>query len=193
MRPAIFLDRDDTLVANAELDWSAARPPLRPGDLCDPERLVLLPGALDACRALRRAGFRLVVVTNQGLVAMGGGALADVHATHDRLHALLADAAGEPLLDAVYFAPHHPGGAVSPFDREHPWRKPKPGMILAAAAELRLDLQRSWLVGDAGRDLDAARAAGLAPERCLRVGADAPHRDLAAAAAHILTTPNPAP
>ncbi|MEL7474552.1 MAG: HAD-IIIA family hydrolase, partial [Planctomycetota bacterium] len=194
-KPAVFLDRDDTLIANAELDWSGAAPPLRPGDLCDPDRVRLLPGALDACRRLAHAGFTLVVVTNQALVGLGGGTIDDVHRTHDRLRALLVDSEGRGLLSGCYFATHHPDApqshAQGAFRGDHAWRKPSPGMILAAARELRLDLATSWLVGDAKRDLDAARAAGLAPDRCLRIGPGAPNANLTTAAAQILSSTCP--
>ncbi|MCB9845030.1 MAG: HAD-IIIA family hydrolase [Phycisphaeraceae bacterium] len=172
MRPAVFLDRDDTLIANRSLP---ASPGSTPGDLADPERVELLEGAHEACRLLKRSGYVLVIVSNQGIVARGGATLHDVHATNDRLCDLLSEPdehSGRPrsLIDAVYFCPFHPEGSVPEFTREHPWRKPAPGMILAAAEHLELDLTRSWLIGDAPRDVQAGVAAGIDAERCLRIG-----------------------
>ncbi len=69
MRPAVFLDRDDTLIVNRDL---TLRPGERAGDLADPDRVRLLDGALDGCRWLKRAGFALVIFSNQGVVARGG-------------------------------------------------------------------------------------------------------------------------
>ncbi len=166
LRPAIFLDRDDTLVDTLNATAHAAFP----GDLFDPELVRLLPGVLEACRDLKQAGFALVVVSNQGAVAAGHATLSDVHETNERIRELLVDAQGRPLLDAIYFSPARPG-ATGPhaevFNRDLSWRKPAPGMILAAKADLGLDLARSWLVGDAMRDVQAGLNAGLARERCV--------------------------
>jgi len=167
-RPAVFLDRDDTLIECRGLP--PPPPPAAAGDLVDPEFVRLLPGVVDGCAALRRAGFSLVVVTNQGVVARGGADLAAVERVNDRLRVLLT-VKGQCLIDAVYYCPFHPKGAVPEFTREHPWRKPRAGMLLAAAAELGLDLERSWLIGDAERDLEAGVAAGLA-QRVVRIGED---------------------
>ncbi len=197
LRPAIFLDRDDTINRNADLP-DAAWVGRTPGDLLDPDHVHLLPGALDACRRLADAGYAIVVITNQGGIARGGGAIADIDACNDRLRGLLAPDDGAPpdsaipaplrptLVEACYAAPHHPMGAVAPFDSEHPWRKPGPGMIESACAELGLDPARSWMVGDKKRDLDAAITAGIAPDRCVMVGPTADAPDLSAAAARIL-------
>lgn len=170
MRPAVFLDRDDTLIANRSLP---AVPGQRPGDLADPARVELLPGAHRACQLLKDAGHALVIITNQGVVARGGATLDQVNATNDRVCALLAGPSGSSLIDAVYCCPYHPQGSVPAYAREHPWRKPAPGMLLAAADDLGLDLTRSWLIGDAPRDRQAGIAAGLDPARCLLI-ADSP-------------------
>lgn len=164
MRPAVFFDRDDTLMEANSLP--APPPPAAPGDVIDPALVRLLPGAREACAALKHAGFALVVVSNQGSVARGGATTAMVDAVNARLAELL----GGGVIDAFYYCPFHPRGSVPAFTIEHPWRKPAPGMILAAAEDLALDLSRSWLIGDAERDIEAGVAAGLDPSRCLRVG-----------------------
>ncbi len=182
MRPAVFLDRDDTLIVNREL---TLRPGERAGDMADPDRVQLLEGALDGCRWLKRAGFRLVIFSNQGIVARGGATLVDVDATNDRVCDLLRDEQGEPLIDAVYYCPFHPDGSVSGFSREHHWRKPAPGMIHQAVEDLGLDLARSWVVGDAPRDLDAGRHAGIDESRLILLDEQTPN--LASAALRILS------
>ncbi len=140
-RPAVFVDRDGTINANA-----------RRGDfVLRPDDLRLLPGAADALRRLKEAGYLLVVFTNQSGVARGVMTPADVEAVNARLGDLLA-AAGAPL-DGVYFCPHMDGDGCE-------CRKPKPGLIKRAAEELGIDLSRSWGLGDGARDLEAARAAG---------------------------------
>ncbi|MEN0019310.1 MAG: HAD-IIIA family hydrolase [Planctomycetota bacterium] len=183
LRPAVFLDRDDTLIVNSDLP--APPPPANPGDIISPDDVRPLPGAVEACAQLRDAGYALVVITNQGVVARGGIDIDALGAIHERLHDVFTDAHGSRLLDAIYACPYHPRGSVEPFAREHPWRKPAPGMILAAADTLSIDLARSWLVGDAARDIDAGMAAGISPDRCLRVGPDGEMPTVAEAAAHI--------
>jgi len=189
VRPAVFLDRDDTLIRNADLPEQAWRGGT-PGDLFDPRCVGLLPGSREACRRLAAGGYTLVVFTSQGGVARGGGTLRDAERVNDAVRALLAvDAEPGPgftrsMIAAFYAVPFHPGGSEPRFAREHPWRKPAPGMLLAARDELGLDLAQSWAVGDMARDVEAATAAGIDPSRCLLLGRDAP--DLPTAAARIL-------
>jgi len=190
MKPCVFLDRDDTLIRNSTLPPPARpHPAWKPGDLSDPDRVELLPGALDACRLLRDAGFVLVIVTNQGSVARGSAAIADVEATNARVSSLLTDDAGHALIERFYFCPYHPLGKVPEFAREDVLRKPAPGMQLLAAKELGLDLARSWLIGDMPRDCESGINAGLLPERCILIGESALHADVLTAAGHIAKQP----
>lgn len=165
MKPAVFLDRDDTLVANHEVTAGTEHP----GDLYDPAKVRLLPGVADGLRRLRGAGFALVCVTNQGAIARGHATWAQVIATNKRVREVITLESGADL-DALYFCPYHPKGKVAPWNSEHPWRKPGPGMIIQAASDLGLDLSRSWMIGDANRDIEAALAAGIAAERTVLVG-----------------------
>jgi D-glycero-D-manno-heptose 1,7-bisphosphate phosphatase len=156
VRRAVFLDRDGTVILND-------------GDLGDPDRVELLPGAAEAMRHLRQAGYALVVVTNQGGVARGKYDEAAVHATHARLEQVLRRETGMArVVDAFYFCPFHPQGTVERYRREHPWRKPAPGMLLEAAREHGLNLATSWMVGDQERDAQAGAAAGC---RSILIGA----------------------
>jgi len=190
MKPCVFLDRDDTLIRNSTLSPPAdPHPAWRPGDLSDPGRVELLPGALDACLLLRDAGFVLVIVTNQGSVARGSATIADVLATNARVGELLTDDAGVALIDRFYFCPYHPLGNVPEFTREDELRKPGPGMLLLAANELGLDLSRSWLIGDMPRDCESGINAGLLPERCILIGESAACADVLAAAGDIASGP----
>ncbi|MDE0904009.1 MAG: D-glycero-beta-D-manno-heptose 1,7-bisphosphate 7-phosphatase [Planctomycetota bacterium] len=140
LAPAVFLDRDGTLIE--EVDY-----------LADPAGVVLIPGAAQALKNLAQAGYKLVLVTNQSGVARGlldEGKLAQIH---ERLSDLLH---GEGTgLDGIYACIHHPEFG-SPCD----CRKPQPGMLLQAAEDLQLDLKRSWMIGDAARDLEAGKRAG---------------------------------
>lgn len=139
LRPAVFLDRDGVLNRCYERN-GVTHPP----DSVD--ELEILPGVREAAQRLAAAGFPLIVVTNQPDVARGRQARAAVEAINDRLRAEL------PLTDV--FACYHDSGDGCAC------RKPKPGMLLAAAARHGLDLGRSILVGDRWSDVAAARAAG---------------------------------
>jgi len=113
-----------------------------------------LPGAIDAMARLHHAGYRLAVITNQSGLARGLFKRRDLDAMHARLAALLeARGAG---IDALYFCPHGPDDGCD-------CRKPAPGMFLRLAAERGVDLSETWAVGDAYRDIQAARAAGARP------------------------------
>jgi len=184
-RPAVFLDRDDTVCRNADLP-DAAWAHRRPGDLLDPDHVHLLPGVRDALVRLRAHGYAIIIITNQGGIARGGGCIQDIDACHDALRELLpldqgshhAGPSPSPhpiahtLIDACYSAPHHPTGTVARFSDEHPWRKPGPGMVQSAARELDLDLAASWMIGDKQRDLDSAVAAGIDPDHTIQITAD---------------------
>jgi D-glycero-D-manno-heptose 1,7-bisphosphate phosphatase len=148
MDAAVFLDRDNTLIAND-------------GDLGEPERVRLLGGVPAGLRALADAGYRLIVVTNQGGVARGRFSEDDVDAVHQRIASLVdAEAGGGGLINRFYYCPYHPEAPLEEYRREHPWRKPQPGMLLQAARDLNLDLGQCWMVGDQPRDVAAGQAAG---------------------------------
>ncbi len=144
-RPAVFLDRDGTLVREVEYMRS-------------PSQLRLLPGAAEAIRRLNEAGFAVVVTTNQSGVARGLLTEADVHAIHAVLGQRLVRHRAK--LDAIYYCPHHPEVGEGRYRRRCRCRKPSPGMLLRAARELELNLDRSFAVGDSERDLQAGRRAG---------------------------------
>ncbi len=147
MNRAVFLDRDNTLIHND-------------GDLGDPAQVRLIQGAASAVASLRGLGYRIVVISNQGGVARGKFSEADVEATNNRVNELIHANSGATI-DRFYYCPFHPEGTVEKYKREHPWRKPQPGMILQAAKDLNLDLSQSWLVGDQLRDIEAGVAAGV--------------------------------
>jgi D-glycero-D-manno-heptose 1,7-bisphosphate phosphatase len=153
-RPAVFLDRDGTLVR--EVDYLRA-----------PAELELLAvGA--GLRALAEAGFALVLVTNQSGVARGYLDEETLAAIHSRLAELLAREG--VALEGVEYCPHHPEHGAPPYRADCDCRKPRPGMLLRAAERLGLDLARSWTIGDSERDLLAGEAAGLRGGVLVRTG-----------------------
>jgi D-glycero-D-manno-heptose 1,7-bisphosphate phosphatase len=129
----------------------------------------LLPGAADAVERLRRAGYACVVVTNQSGVGRGLFTEAQMHAVNDEMHKRLRQEGTQ--LDGLYYCTVAPIGSDKT-TIEHPERKPGPGMLLRAARELKLDLARSWAVGDSVRDVLAARHAGCAGAILVRTGHD---------------------
>jgi D-glycero-D-manno-heptose 1,7-bisphosphate phosphatase len=145
-RRAAFLDRDGVL----NIDF---------GYVADPEQLVLVEGAASAVRLLNRAGYLVVVVSNQSGVARGYFQSSAVEAFHEHLQARLA--AEGAHLDAVYWCPFHPDGSVTEFRADHEDRKPRPGMILRAIKDLDIEATESFLVGDKNIDIQAAVAAGI--------------------------------
>jgi len=140
LRPAVFLDRDGTLVVEREY-------------LADPAEVELVPGAAEALRALRGRGYVLVVTTNQSGIARGYYTEADYRAVAARIEDLLERAGA--AVDATYFCPHHPE-----FGEPCACRKPGTGMHLEAARELGLAPERSWFVGDKVKDVLPARTLG---------------------------------
>lgn len=186
MTPAVFLDRDDTLI---EANSLPTREGVARGDVVDPSLVRLLPGVGAGCARLAASGFVLVVISNQGSVARGATNIRGVERINDRVRALVDAAAGRAVLGAFYFCPFHPLGSVAGFAREHPWRKPGSGAILAAASELEIDLARSWLIGDGERDIEAGIVAGIAQYRCVRVGPQ--HVDFLRAAEVVIGDVNP--
>ena len=155
LAPAVFLDRDGTLIEEA-------------GYLDSLDRLTLFPSTVDALRVLGRAGFRLVVVTNQSGIALGLFDEPFVQRTHDALHARL-EAAGARM-DGWYFCPHHPAGQVPALTTACDCRKPAPALAHRAAADLGIDLARSWMVGDRWGDVHLAANAGMAGGILVRTG-----------------------
>lgn len=145
MRPAAFLDRDGTLLEEA-------------GYLDRIERLVFFPYAIDAVRVLNRAGYAVVVVTNQSGIGRGMYEESFVHEAHAAMATRVAD--GGAAIDGFYYCPHHPDATVDRYRRDCDCRKPSPGMLRTAAADLDLDLARSFSVGDKWTDVGVGRAAG---------------------------------
>ncbi len=134
----IFLDRDGTLNPD-------------PGYITSPDQFELFPGVSEALARLKRAGARLIVITNQSGVARGFLSRDDLDAVHTKLKRLL-DGAGVSL-DAIYFCPHHPDDGCE-------CRKPNRGMIDRAVQEWGVDLDRSYLIGDHIRDVELAKRVG---------------------------------
>jgi D-glycero-D-manno-heptose 1,7-bisphosphate phosphatase len=147
MKRAVFLDRDGTLIEEV-------------GYLDRFEQIRVFPYSVDAVRMLTRAGFTVVVATNQSGVARGFFDEAFVGAVHERLGRTFADAGAR--IEGFYHCPHHPDGPVPAYQKVCDCRKPRSGLLRRAASELDLDLARSFVVGDRANDIEAGRAVGVA-------------------------------
>jgi len=146
VKAAVFLDRDGVLVEDVDL-------------LTRCEDVRVLDGVPQALAQLQRAGRRLVVVSNQAVVARGLASEGKVRALNDYIQELLTQADG-PRLDGWYFCPHHPKATLPAYRQDCDCRKPKPGLLLRAARELELDLSASFMVGDRITDIIAGVRAG---------------------------------
>lgn len=145
MRPAVFLDRDGTLIEERNY-------------LDRLEEIAVHPDAPRAIRRLRDAGYAVVVVTNQSGVARGLFDEAFVRETHGVLQAMLGRSGAS--IDGFYYCPHHPEGSVAGYRIDCDCRKPATGMVQRAASDLQLDVARSFVVGDSWRDIELAARAG---------------------------------
>lgn len=183
--PAVFLDRDGTI--NEDVGYPSRVDQIR-----------IYPFAFAAVAALREAGFKAVVITNQSGIGRGFLTEADLAAIH--AHIAHAFEARGTRIDAFYYCPHYELSSLPGFGGLCACRKPEPGMGLRAASDLGLDLARSYMIGDKVEDMAFGRAIGAMPvlvrtgygassEARLRGTADAPAAvadDLGAAAAWIL-------
>jgi D-glycero-D-manno-heptose 1,7-bisphosphate phosphatase len=145
VRPAIFIDRDGTL--SHEVGYVNHLSRFRPFSY-----------AVDAIRLVNRSPFAAVLVTNQAGVARGYFPEVLVEEVHASLRETLA--AGGARLDGIYYCPHHPSAGRPPYRRDCDCRKPRPGLLHRAAADLGLDLTRSYVIGDRHGDLELAWQVG---------------------------------
>jgi D-glycero-D-manno-heptose 1,7-bisphosphate phosphatase len=149
MFPAIFLDRDGVLIENKSdyvRDWSQVK---------------VFPEAIRTLSHSALHIYKIVIVTNQSAVGRGLISLETAAEINRQLVHLIHHSGGQ--VDAVYLCPHKP-------DDDCSCRKPKPGLLLQAANELSLDLQRSWMIGDAWSDVQAGQAASVRQSILLRTG-----------------------
>lgn len=145
MRKAVFLDRDGTLIRNHHYG-------------CDPNGIELLEGVPEGLGLLKRAGYALVVVTNQSGIARGFFTEKDLEEMHRRLGRLLEQRGAG--IDGWYYCPHHPEGVVPEYSRVCDCRKPRSGMVLRACSEMGLDASASWILGDILDDVEAGKRVG---------------------------------
>ena len=146
LNAAVFLDRDGVLIEDVDL-------------LTTTDKIRVLDGVPQALHGLRQAGFRLIVVSNQAVVARGLATEADVSAINAEVERHLIEEGG-PRLDGFYFCPHHPRATLPAYRVACECRKPRPGLLVQAAREHDLDLKSSFVVGDRITDVVAGASVG---------------------------------
>ncbi|WP_345815166.1 HAD family hydrolase [Paraburkholderia sp. PREW-6R] len=145
MRPAVFLDKDGTLLDDVPYN-------------VDPALMRFAPGAREALTLLATQPFQLFIISNQSGVALGKFEHAALSQVEARLHSMFAGCGA--TLSGIYWCPHHPDGPVERYRAVCECRKPAPGLLLRAAHEHRIDLARSWFIGDILHDVEAGNRAG---------------------------------
>jgi D-glycero-D-manno-heptose 1,7-bisphosphate phosphatase len=141
----VLVDRDGTLIRDV-------------GHLSRVEQIEVLPRAADALRLLRERGLKIAIVTNQSAVGRGLLDEKGLEEIHRELVKRLA--AGGAVVDGIYYCPHHPTEALGSYRIRCDCRKPDTGMALRAAADLNLDLARSYIIGDKPSDMELAARVG---------------------------------
>jgi D-glycero-D-manno-heptose 1,7-bisphosphate phosphatase len=147
-RKAIFLDRDGTLLVEV-------------GYLNHPSQVMPYHFTVEALRLARKAGYLLILVTNQSGIARGYLSEAELETIHDKMQALLEE--GGAGLDAVFYCPHHKNGSVNEYAVKCSCRKPGIELGLRAARRFNIDLEASFMIGDKKTDLEFGRALGVTP------------------------------
>jgi len=154
-KPAVFLDRDGTLMVNVEY-------------ISDPAQVRVFTKTVDALKQLKRAGFYLIIVTNQSGAARGYFPISAVTKVNQKLQQKLR--AKGTSIDAFFYCPHHPQGTVKSLTKKCDCRKPGTGMVKQALKRFPIDLSRSYVVGDNFGDVELAKNAGLAAGLLVKTG-----------------------
>lgn len=139
---AVFFDKDGTLIKDVPYN-------------VNPDLIELKTGAAEAVQKLKKAGWKVFVVSNQSGVARGFFDSGDLRAVWQKLNELCGIE-----FDGFYFCPHYETGSVPQFSVACDCRKPKAGLLLQAAREHKLDLKKSWMIGDHAKDIEAGQRAG---------------------------------
>ena len=169
---AVFLDRDGVIMDDV-------------GHCSSPDDVHIIEGVAESLRKLRKAGFKLIVVTNQSGIARGKFTVEEYYEITRHIESILAKE--DAHFDAVYFCPHHEEKGEAPYRVECKCRKPHPGMLKRALSEWALEPRKCWMAGDSPRDVEAARHAHVKPIAIGFEDEDAPcYESLAQATEHIL-------
>ncbi len=146
---AVFIDRDGTINRYV-------------GFLKDIDEFELIDGVAEAIKKINESGYLAIVITNQPVIARGEVSITELNMIHNKMETLLGNKGA--YIDAIYYCPHHPDkgfeGERIEYKIECDCRKPKPGMLLRAAKDYNIDLEKSWMIGDGINDVKAGKTAG---------------------------------
>lgn len=145
MKKAIFLDKDGTLIPDIPYN-------------VDPGLITLEANTVYGLQQLQEAGYLFIIISNQSGVARGFFTEDKLQNVEEKIAQIFSD--NELLLSGFYYCPHHPDGIVPGYNIQCDCRKPEPGMLIKAAEELGIDLNRSWMIGDILNDVEAGNRAG---------------------------------
>lgn len=144
-KKAVFIDKDGTLIVDMPFN-------------VNPDLIILQEETIEGLKHIKQLGYELIVISNQSGVAHGYFEESDLKQVEEKLQELLSK--HNLSLDAFYYCPHHPGGSVERYAIDCESRKPQPGMILRAARDRQIDLNKSWMIGDILHDIEAGNRAG---------------------------------
>ncbi|MFH1226414.1 MAG: HAD family hydrolase [Planctomycetota bacterium] len=159
---AVFLDRDNTLIKLLKprlINTTLGR--VLNDCVIRPSEIKFCPGVIGSLKLLQAKGYKLIIITNQSVVARGVITEVELKRIHRRLIDLLRNQGVK--IAGVYYCPHHPEGLIKKYRRKCCCRKPEPGMIKRSAREHRIDLKQSFFVGDSENDFRAGQKAGVKP------------------------------
>ncbi|MCP5052555.1 MAG: HAD family hydrolase [bacterium] len=145
MNNAIFLDRDGVIIEEK-------------GFICSLSQSRIFPFAAEAIARMNQAGFKVIVISNQSAIGRGVCTKEQVEQIHEDIRESLLEK--EAVIHTFYYSPFHPEAALEEYRKDHPWRKPEPGMILQAAKDFDIHLPGSYMMGDSLIDIQAGQRAG---------------------------------
>lgn len=156
MNKALFLDRDGTILKEVP-----GETPETLGYLVHVEDVELIDGSAGAIAAAKKLGYKIIIITNQSAVARGWLTIEELDKINSRMYSLLESSNPDAKIDALYFSPYHKEGTIEEYSIEHNSRKPDIGMILDAKRDFDIDLNGSYMIGDAVSDMKCGENAGL--------------------------------
>jgi D,D-heptose 1,7-bisphosphate phosphatase len=156
LNKALFLDRDGTILKEIP-----GNTPETLGYLVRVQDVKLIKGSADAIAEARKLGYKIIIITNQSAVARGWLTLTELNNINGRMYSLLKEENPEAIIDALYFSPYHKEGTIEEFSRDDVSRKPDIGMILDAKRDFDIDINGSYMIGDAYSDMKCGINAGL--------------------------------
>jgi len=156
LNKALFLDRDGTILKEVP-----GETPETLGYLVRVEDVELIDGSAGAIAAAKELGYKIIIITNQSAVARGWLTIEELDKINSRMYSLLESSNPDAKIDALYFSPYHKEGTIEEYSIEHNSRKPDIGMILDAKRDFDIDLNGSYMIGDAVSDMKCGENAGL--------------------------------